>query len=683
MKIISLKSMHLVNFRGAKDREIEFGKVTTIAGDNGTGKSTIFDAFTWLLFGKDQFDRKDYEITPVVDGKKLTRVDSEVSAVIDVDMCSMSLRRVFHPKWVRRRGQSIEEFDGFETRYFANDVPLKMSEFNAKVDSMIDGTIFKFVTNPLYFFTMMKWQDQRSILFQMAGSIDDAELARKKPEFAALLDQLSGRSWDEFRREIAARKRKLNEELKVIPTKIDQTRRLMPESQDWATLESQKADIDAQIEKIDTTIADKVKANRNAYEEIRAIQKEITKCESERDRMVEDAKSAELKRVREANAAEDARVEDANAERNRLERAISNAKRDLEIAKSNIRSIDVQISNATKEREELMSEREDLLQQWTEINQRTFVAGVKCVMCPLFHKECTDPAAADRADELNRIGDIEFKDRMKKDLDKVNQRGMQIKQRVADIDTNIQALTQSKAEIESSIMAASRKIEEDTSVLDSMAKVTPAHCAPAEVVPASIHGWSDLGSKIEELKAKIQEPAEVDTTELQNRKRELMGQRDDIASKLNNKSIIEKYTGVVADLERTSEDLSQQIADVEKTEFTIAYFIHTRTEECESRINGLFKLVNWKLFDKTNAGDEFECCVATNKSGVLLSATNTADQYNCGIDIINALCHYYGVMAPIFIDNRESVSSLIESDSQIINLKKVEGVKTIEVSIEK
>lgn len=681
MKIIRLESMHLVNFRGAKDRQIEFGKETTIVGDNGTGKSTIFDAFTWLLFGKDQFDRKDYEITPVIDGEKMTCDDSEVSAVISVDMCSVSLKRVLHPKWVRRRGQSALEFDGFETHYFANDVPLKMSEYNAKVDSMIDSTVFKFVTNPLYFFSMMKWQDQRSILFQMAGSIDDAELARRNPEFSALLDQVSGRTWEEFKREIAVRKRKLNEELKVIPTKIDQTRRLMPATQDWAILESQKADIDAKIERIDTMITDKVKANRTAYEEIRAIQKEIAKCESDRDRLVEDAKSTELKRVREANAAEDARVEDANAERNRLERAINNAKRDVEIAKSNIRSIDVQISNATKEREDLMAEREDLLKQWTEINQRTFVSGVKCVMCPLFHKECSDPAAGDHVVELNHVAEVEFNNKNKTDLDKVNGRGMQIKQRVLDIDANIQALGQSKAEIESSVMATTRKIGEDTAVLDAMTKATPARFVPTEIVPESIPGWKELGSKIEELKAKIQEPDEVDTTELQNRKRELMDQWGDVASKLNDKAIIEKYTKVVDDLERLSEDLSQQIADVEKTEFAIADFIHTRTEECESRINGLFKLVNWKLFDKTNAGDEFECCVATNKSGVLLSATNTADQYNCGIDIINALCRYYGVMAPIFIDNRESVSSLIESDSQIINLKKVEGVKAIKVIV--
>lgn len=38
---------------------------------NGLGKSRHFDAFMWLMFGKDVADRKDYEIKSIVDGKPL------------------------------------------------------------------------------------------------------------------------------------------------------------------------------------------------------------------------------------------------------------------------------------------------------------------------------------------------------------------------------------------------------------------------------------------------------------------------------------------------------------------------------------------------------------------------------------------------------------------------------------
>ena len=81
----------------------------------------------------------------------------------------------------------------------------------------------------------------------------------------------------------------------------------------------------------------------------------------------------------------------------------------------------------------------------------------------------------------------------------------------------------------------------------------------------------------------------------------------------------------------------------------------------------MFKHVSFRLFDYTIENNAVETCIPL-VDGVPFPSANTAGQMNAGLDIINTLCKFYGVCAPIFIDNRESVNDIIETESQIINL---------------
>ena len=60
---IKINKLILQNFKGIKALEISAeGENLNIYGDNATGKTTVFDAFTWLLFGKDSLGRSDFGI---------------------------------------------------------------------------------------------------------------------------------------------------------------------------------------------------------------------------------------------------------------------------------------------------------------------------------------------------------------------------------------------------------------------------------------------------------------------------------------------------------------------------------------------------------------------------------------------------------------------------------------------
>ena len=113
MKKIKLLSMHIQNFKGCKDKTIDFGEKTRISGANATGKTTIFDAFTWLLFGKDSLGSTDFDIRPLdTNGKMIDNIEICVKARISVDDEAFELKKVQKQKWVKKRGTDTREFQG-------------------------------------------------------------------------------------------------------------------------------------------------------------------------------------------------------------------------------------------------------------------------------------------------------------------------------------------------------------------------------------------------------------------------------------------------------------------------------------------------------------------------------------------------------------------------------------------
>ena len=645
MKKVILKSFTLTNWRGERSRTTQFNsETTTISGANGLGKSRHFDAFMWLLFGKDSQDRKDFNIKTVVDGKPIMKVECEVVGVLSVNGEIITLRRALVEEWVKPRGQVEQVFKGNKTECYWNDVPVNVSEYQKRVSEIIDDSLFKMVTNPLFFATM-PWKNQREQLFQLAGTVTNEELASKHPTFAILLDSISGKSLEDFKKELAVRKKRLKADLDEIQPRIDQTQRLMPESADFLALEKELANIEVEIAKTDKAISDITERIRLQYEAVQERQGKINALKSQRQQVLFDAQS---------KAKEEAF--NANAKRRELQEQINSVKRDIHGYVQDEISANNKLEKLQERMQYLITESDALRSDWYKENEATYNGEMKCSCCG---QELPESMKEEALAHFNQYKQAR--------LDEITRNGKNFKAEIEDTKKQISEIEQDK---NNAISGAKAKEEELHTLEEQLA--TLSEVKQEEVRPDNLKEYTDLTKQIAELEAILDaETEKVDTSELQEKKKALLSERDGIKSRLADRERIEQFKEQISELERTGRGLAQQIADAEHEEYTVRQFTKAKIEECEKRINGLFSRVTFQLFDYTiedaRKENPIETCIPL-VDGVPFSVANTASQVNAGLDIINALTRFYGVNAPIFIDNRESVNEIIPTQSQVINL---------------
>ncbi|RKV80356.1 MAG: hypothetical protein D8H91_05020 [Alloprevotella sp.] len=646
MKRIILKELTLVNWRGSLATPTEFDPVcTTIAGANGLGKSRHFDAFTWLLFGKDSQDRKDYNIKSIREGDTTGRSICGVRGTFEVDGEIVELKRNFKEEWVKPRGATEEVFKGNKTECFWNDTPVSVTEYAKRVQDIIDDTLFKMLTNPAYFLSM-PWKDQREQLFQMAGAVEDSEVATWKPEFADFLDRLAGKPMADFKRELAVRKRLIKSQLDEVQPRIDQTYKLMPEKQDFAALEAEMKSIDDALVQVDGVLTSVAERSRKQYEEVQARQDEINDLKDKRQKVIFDAKS---------KANEDAYK--ANEELTDLREKEQKAKREKQGYKADIESATKEIARLESRKKGLTKKADELREEWYKVNASAYNGETTCSCCGQELPAEMQASAKDHFDKLKADA-----------LAKITEQGKSIKEDVARLDSQIEEVQEDERNANEGIARLSSELEELKARLAEVSEVKPE-----EIKPEDIQEYNDLTEQITALEATIDDGIESeDTTIYQEKKIMLTTKRDEIKDKLTDRKRIEDLENSIKKLKEDGRDLAHQLAEAEREEYTMQQFTKAKIDECEKRINNLFTMVTFQLFDYTiedaKKENPIECCIPLI-NGVPVGTTNTAAKVNAGLDIINALCRFYGVTAPIFIDNRESITEIIPTDSQIINLK--------------
>lgn len=211
---MQIQKMTLKNFKGIRELAIDFnGAVTEVFGTNAAGKTTLADAFNWLLFGKDSLNQANFEIKPVGEH----HLDHEVEAVLDVG----TFKRVFREKWAKK------ELCGHTSEFCLNGVPVQKKEYDAKVEHLAPEELFKMLTNPRYFSESMHWQKRREILMTICGDVTDADVIASDASLAGLSEILGDHSIEEFRKVATTARKKINTDLSQIPARINELNRMI------------------------------------------------------------------------------------------------------------------------------------------------------------------------------------------------------------------------------------------------------------------------------------------------------------------------------------------------------------------------------------------------------------------------------------------------------------------------
>lgn len=637
MKKVIIKKLSLLNFKGIRELEINFNEsVTSISGRNGSGKTTVFDAFTWLMFGKDSEDRKAFNIKTLdASGKAIEKIPHEVTAIIEVNGETVTLCRRFKEKWVRKRGTATEEFTGHEEERLYNDVPMSVKDWTEKINAICTEETFKFITNPNYF-PSQKSDVQRAMLMRMAGNVSDEEIAFGNDDFQRLLDGLTGKTLEEYKREIAAKKRTIKAEIETIPARIEECKRLMPESENWQELEAELEGRQKLLAKVEGQISDKSTAFSEANNERMKKSKRVGELKSERIDL-------EFKIKERVQA-------DYNDKRNKqlaLQRQVANDEMDL-------RNEEKMLAGYEDEFERLKANKETLIKEWREINARQLVFDDNAFVCPTCGRQLEIDDIERKQGEMTE----KFNARKAADLEANNRKGQAMKQRMTEVEASISGSKMKIGQLEEKI--AKEKANELFTATLTAPDATPAIEADAE--------YQRLTSEIEAWERELAIPTTApDTAELSEKKKQYAADIDDMKAKLAKRETINRTNKRISELETQLRTQSDELSGLEGMEFTIAAFSKAKIEAVESRINHLFSIVKFKMFDQQINGGEVETCEAT-VDGVPYSDLNNAMKINAGLDIINAICKSEGVTAPIFIDNAESINELMPTESQMIRL---------------
>lgn len=656
MNTIRVMKLVLINFKGQKHLEVIFNPdVTYITGDNATGKTTIMDAFLWVLFGKDSQNRADFNIKTLdTEGNAIHKLEHEVTAVIDVDGIQTTFRRCYKENWVKKRGAIEPVMDGHSVDYFVDDVPLGKREYDRRVSDICPEALFRQITNPAYF-PSLKMQDQRAMLFDIAGNITNEDVLKtlvtdeNKDVYAPLVEALNSRkSLDDFKKQTVSQKNLIKKDVSDIPGRIEENNRNMPEAQDWEAIRAQIAEKKSQIQDYDAQIADFSKAAENVSAHKNSLRTQINDKLNRIDALKREVRKS------------------ANEEYETWYLLLQDKKGELSRAESKINSLSGTIEYQKKEIEILLQQKQGLLNVYRQLLDEEFTVNDEELVCP------TCGRRFDGDDYASRLENMRDNFNNKK-TDKIDANVSEGK-RLADRISNAKKLISETEQMLSETVKLKDGLQSEIEQMENH-KPEQVQSEDTERLLSENAEYQSLQKQITEWTNDLNKPYSLaDTSDLRSKKNALQIEIDTLNRELAKEDQIARTTARNEELEKQLRSMQQEIADCEQIEMSILNFMKAKVAMVEQRINSAFSYVKFRLFDKQVDGTEYDTCECM-VDGTPYSDLNTAKKMNAGIDIINALCRAKGVTAPIFLDNRESVSELIPCPSQLINLMVQRGSK--------
>lgn len=667
MRII-LKSLHIENFKGIKSLEVNFSNKTSIKGQNAAGKTTIFDAFTWLLFNKNSAGEEKFNIRPLdKDGNRIDNVEIKVVGVLDVEGKEVMLSKVQKQNWVKKRGTDTVTLQGNPNSYEIDGYPKSEADFKAYVSELSQSEdMFKLLTNPQYF-SSLKWKEQRDILIKLIAEVSDVELAKEMFDENAYAESLieeleKAPSTDDIRAKFSKALSEWKKKQAEIPVRIDEAEKSKVDV-DTAEQELLKTDLERQIKEIELQMKSSSKVIDDLEQQKFELQFEVNDCK----------RKANESLIKERRSLDD-RKDEATIKFNDLHKQITKLESEIVEKKKRIHALESEKAELGKQ---YMSEKEKAFDETPYLfDEFKWKFDESTTVCSL----CGQRLPEDKIEQLK----TDFEEKKAKAKEDAAERLKTIResfnnQKVAELNRIASLGTDKKSEIEimkSDIEDAEKKLpelrEQETEQMkiknECIKKLSEL---PEEADLSTNDDYKVLMKKDTDLQSQIDSARanSIDTSELESKKLELEAALEDaktiIAQATKNVEIDER----IAQLQAEQKEIGQKVADQEQMLYLLEEFIRFKLDKVSESINSHFKTVNFKLFEMQLNGGMKDCCECT-VNGVPYSTLNSGHRIVAGLDIIRSLSELYGVSVPIFVDNAESLNefNVPDMDAQLILL---------------
>lgn len=639
MNEIRLSSLILENFKGQDYLTFNFdGHSASIFGDNATGKTTIYDALTWLLFGKDSHGQSSFDIKPLaLDGNVRDHAAiTSVEAVFDTSEGPRTLKKTFLEKWSAKRGQAEKSFDGNTCEYYSDGVPCKKYEFERQVAEMVDETAFRLLTSVTYFCADMSWQERRKVLFDVCGIATDADIMAGAPQFAPLASAMGRLSLDDYKKKLTAERRGLSGTRDSIPDRLDEHKKAIRdlESIDFATLQTEH---DRRAVKREALQAELLSLEHNALldskiNERTALKNRLAKLENDN------------------TAYRNSQVVHAVDERPAIQREIDGLRRRFVRSTDEKEAADRDISLHEGKVQECRD-------TWIKVNSTEFSGAV----CPT----CGQALVGQKLEDAKAIFE---KDKLR-----------QLSKAVQDSDFYKSQVASARDRREKSIQYAVELENEIAVLTDKLSKVKPASQPEIHDIPDYLSTAATLAQEIDAISAVIASLTMESSTIKTDTKAAISTLTDEIRvidGELAKKSMLEYTRERMKALQGEAQTAAEKLEKLDQMLFLCDDFTRYKVQFVEDSINSRFRLVKFRLFMEQINGGLADCCDAT-VDGVPYASLNNGARINVGMDAIATLSEHYGIRVPLFVDNAESVTELLPVDTQLIRLVVSENDKKL------
>ena len=622
MKKVVLKSLELTNWR-AQSRKVIFDGNAEIHGRNKEGKSTVFNAFLWLLTGYDEYDRSNYNVfNNTIEQTYENAAPAIVEGIFDINGNEYKFRREARQGWVRPRGKSEYERKGSDDyKFFVDGIEVSAGNYKSTIEGLfVPIDKLKILLNVRYFLTM-DWKEMRKQLEAMVGNIQESDF---KGDYTEILSDLMKYNTDQLKTSYAAKKREINKDIDSLPITIEALKSNLPDMEGVDEAQKVVDDCNAEIEKLMEEMQGKTSSlqpyidKRNEeLKEIASLEEAYSKAESAYKQNYFDELSKCLSEIKE--------IEHKNAQ-------IEHDNRENKIKHDTLK---VRIENKEKELKELKAYRETLLEQNKKVKELVFNED----KCPYCGQELPEDKLEEQRTKFNENKEAKHK--------AILAEGKSNNVKIQACQDEIKRLTD-----ESNSIPASNKTMEDVTKAAEQYNHVKVSFVPYEQT-------EEGKAKKEVIKAKkelLTDIPEIDNSEFLTRKGELTLKKDNALRKLGLK---EEYDRQVAKIASLQEELKANTAEVVKIEGKIAKvkeYEQERADIVNMRVSNKFHYISVKMSELNKSGDYVPACIITDNEGVNALVANNASRILCGIDLSLSFQDYYGVSIPMFIDNAESVN---------------------------